>query len=394
MQEDPSTEKITRLWTRGLSGKALGLEFDKKTQKVYPPAKAKPLSHFYASKVSELGHGAFGVVRQATHLASKKDCVVKTVRQDAVGRSYMEIHQEDDHFSTLLELSTNPHPNLVEYLDFLVGPNYVFIVMERLCGLELFDIVCESAPIDDDFCKDIMLQVLSALKACHQRGIIHRDVKLESFARRTESTSSELVLMDFGLSCPAETRQDREIVGSLLYTAPEIFSRDYNTKADVWPAGVMLFVMLTGEFPFNHDPQSGLICAGFHEGDSLTEAFSRDVVCQLPETTVDLLKGLLVMSPKSRLTAAAALEHSWFQSPDDVPTSLTSQPPRPNKGKMKAARAMSTMCKMPCTANHKLLAESVEQEQNKTTNGKASDCKHGFSPLAAIAQFVPCICSK
>merc|ERR1711879_461383 len=68
-------------------------------------------------------------------------------------------------------------------------------------------------------------------------GLIHRDVKLENLRFRLPGAENELVLLDFGLSCPAVPECERQVVGTLLYTAPEVFSKWYSTLVP-GPAGV------------------------------------------------------------------------------------------------------------------------------------------------------------
>merc|ERR1719399_981741 len=129
------------------------------------------------------------------------------------------------------------HPNVIRYFDFLFGPHFRFTIMERLGGPELFTYLVEKAPVTESFCQHVMQQLLCALDHVHSSMLlIHRDVKLENLRFRTNSPNSELVLLDFGLSIRASTKSlfpqvpsEKDIVGTLLYVAPEIFSKTYTT---------------------------------------------------------------------------------------------------------------------------------------------------------------------
>ena len=159
-------------------------------------------------------------------------------------------------------------------------------------------------------------------------------MKLESFRfRRAGDHTSELALLDFGLCCPAEPQASRDVVGTMLYTAPEVFSGDYSTKVDAWSAGVMLFVMLTGQFPVN-DATVGP--AGEYQYTDAWHARHR-----LPRLALDLVERLLALDPKERLTAAAALGHGWFADRGAVLGTRWADFPSVPKTAYLSARALS-----------------------------------------------------
>merc|ERR1711972_85775 len=159
-------------------------------------------------------------------------------------------------------------------------------------------------------------QVLSALTHIHAVrgiGLIHRDVKLENLRFRTQDASSDLVLVDFGLSCAASPDQKRGIVGTLLYMAPEIFSTHYSTKVDVWSCGVLLYIILTGKPPWKQGHSTGLcLNKQLSNGTAVKVALDASEIANAPPDAVGLLKGLLVTEPDARLTAAEAGEHAWI----------------------------------------------------------------------------------
>merc|ERR1711972_41155 len=131
-------------------------------------------------------------------------------------------------------------------------------------------------------------QVLSALTHIHAVrgiGLIHRDVKLENLRFRTQDASSDLVLVDFGLSCAASPEQKRGIVGTLLYMAPEIFSTHYSTKVDVWSAGVLLYIILTGKPPWKQAQSAGLRPS---DGSAVLLALDAEEVANAPPPAVAL----------------------------------------------------------------------------------------------------------
>merc|ERR1740123_1488481 len=103
-----------------------------------------------------------------------------------------------------------------------------------------------------------MTQVLTALSHLHDVvGLIHRDVKLANFRYRSRSPDSELVLLDFGLAGFINRPWDRTCCGTKMFMAPEVLSQSVQQKhmaaMDLWAAGVILFVLLTGDSPIQEN---------------------------------------------------------------------------------------------------------------------------------------------
>merc|ERR1712079_253581 len=123
--------------------------------------------------------------------------------------------------------------------------------------------------------------------------------------------------MGFGLCCPAKPDQQRGIVGTMMYMAPEIHTGYYSTQVDVWSCGVVFYIILTGKAPWNLDRDAGYSPNQITEG-ALAAAFEvPEIKCAHP-LAVQLLKGLLVYAANERHTAAVALECLWFSECSQV----------------------------------------------------------------------------
>merc|ERR1719161_1732914 len=116
-----------------------------------------------------------------------------------------------DLHGLLLQMTLNqPHPNVVQHLDFLVGQDFLCVVLERLQGQLLSQFIQKRPEIPEGNCRSIMSQTMSALSYIHSSSVrlIHRDVKLDSlWVRSTDSTSPsvpQVVMVDFGICCPAD----------------------------------------------------------------------------------------------------------------------------------------------------------------------------------------------
>ena len=116
------------------------------------------------------------------------------------------------------------------------------MVFERLDGGELFDRLDQQADYhyDERAARALVGSMLSAVRYCHNRGIVHRDLKLENFLFETTAPSATLKLIDFGLSKHFEHGEvQREAVGTPYTVAPEVLRGRYDEKCDVWAVGVI-----------------------------------------------------------------------------------------------------------------------------------------------------------
>jgi calcium-dependent protein kinase len=183
---------------------------------------------------------------------------------------------------------------------------------------------------------DIMSQVLSALVYCHDRGVIHRDVKLENVFVSSYS-HLQLKLADFGLAVILNKgKTTKGAAGTLLYMAPEVFHEEYNQKADVWSCGVLFYMIVFGKPPYHaknseemlKKAKIGPLFYNWHE------------VQDIDEDLFSLLDGMLKTDPKERLSAKDALKHLWIEK------NLNKE-----KKKKKDFSKMTTNLMSPCKMN-------------------------------------------
>lgn len=313
-EEDEAADRINLLWAAGLTATSLKLASGK-TQVPLPKEKTLDYDTVYTTTDCMLGEGSFGQVHPAQHVSSGTKCVVKSVAKAAVGQDYLEEHEKRDTFSLLLDISAERHPNVVAYLDFMMSPITVYVVMESLQGDELIDVLSSRHDVTEGFCRHAMQHLLAALGHIHSHGLIHRDVKVNALRFRTNdatTSSHDLVLYDFGHSCRADT-EIKTIVGTALYMAPEVFTSAYSEKVDLWSAGVVLYLMLTADFPWKVDVPRAV------RPHELKKAFS--ALQGVSENAAGLCKKLLSPEPGERISASDALKADvWLldSSSDDT----------------------------------------------------------------------------
>jgi len=205
------------------------------------------------------------------------------------------------------------HPNIVQLLDHFETDDHVCLVLEYVDGMDLYSMMVarKFKVMPEKQIRKIMNQLVDALLHCHSKGIIHRDVKLDNILM---DRHGNVKLCDFGLCDITPSSQNtllRGWVGSLEYAAPEILHRiPYNgPKVDVWSAGVVLFALLYGEFPFFVED---FLKTGVHP--ALTWPDTQHPVAF--RGTSDCVKGLVTVMldsvPDRRISLQSVFDHEWF----------------------------------------------------------------------------------
>mmetsp|Transcript_1951 Transcript_1951/g.3384 ORF Transcript_1951/g.3384 Transcript_1951/m.3384 type:complete len:197 (+) Transcript_1951:426-1016(+) len=151
-----------------------------------------------------------------------------------------------------------------------------------------------------------MKKLFSALNHMHAQGVVHRDIKPENIML---AKNGELKLIDFGLSKRQQgNKKLKTIAGTPYYMAPEVLEGQYDSKCDCWSVGVLLYVFMSGYLPFQGDNRNEVFSkiqnAKYHFKHQEFEVCSPEVI--------DLIKRLLIVDPKKRLSAGEALKHIWF----------------------------------------------------------------------------------
>jgi len=264
-----------------------------------------------------IGKGAFADVRFATHDTTGKRVAVKVITNQ-------RMCQEDVQTEIANQRSLD-HRHIVKVLDVVRSGQTTNLVMEyapaRLNAL--FNSSSDRKGPPENEVRRIFKQVLQAVAFCHDSGIVHRDIKPENILL---DNHGDVKLTDFGLSARVSTGAKlTRACGSPSYIAPEILRQSTydGQKADSWSCGVLLYILLTGERPFQgKTPQETL---------HLVKAGVYPLPCSCLEAT-DLLRRLMSVDPAQRCSLHDALQHPWLLGTDsgvaqvDVDTSIRSIP--------------------------------------------------------------------
>ncbi|KAH0459572.1 hypothetical protein IEQ34_012386 [Dendrobium chrysotoxum] len=264
-----------------------------------------------------LGQGTFAKVYHGRDLRSGESVAIKVVSKDHIRRESCLSAQIQREISIM---SLVGHPNVVELKEVMATRSRIFVVMEFVRGGELFSVVARGR-LPEVLARRYFRQLISAVDFCHSRGVSHRDLKPENLLL---DISGNLKVSDFGLSAlPDQLRHDGLLhtqCGTPAYVAPEVLrSRGYDgDRADIWSCGVILFVLLAGFLPFQHENLMRMYSKVFRADYQIPPWFSPDAR--------RLISRLLIADPKTRISIPEILRHSWLRC-SDFPSPISISPP-------------------------------------------------------------------
>ena len=157
---------------------------------------------------------------------------------------------------------------------------------------------------------------MSCIQYCHNKNICHRDLKPENllYLNAGSEENNRIKVIDFGLSQACDRLKTK--VGTAYYVSPEILSGNYTQLCDIWSAGVILYILLSGDPPFN-GPNDNYI---YTKISQMKFTFPENKWKNISNDAKDLICHMLV--PESeRYTAEQVLAHPWFKNASDVPLS-------------------------------------------------------------------------
>ncbi|KAI3705413.1 hypothetical protein L1987_75650 [Smallanthus sonchifolius] len=181
--------------------------------------------------------------------------------------------------------------------------------MELCGGGELFERIAQKGHYSERKAADLLRTIASVIEACHSLGVVHRDLKPENFLFVDKDEDSPLKAIDFGLSVffkPGAVFTD--ILGSPYYVAPEVLLKHYGCEVDIWSAGVILYVLLSGVPPFWGETEDDV----FREILKGEIDFSFNPWPVISTSAKDLIKKMLLRDRGRRITAHEILRHPWI----------------------------------------------------------------------------------
>ncbi|KAL3468451.1 hypothetical protein BJX64DRAFT_5729 [Aspergillus heterothallicus] len=258
--------------------------------------------------LEEMGQGAYGEVKLARlkknpakkvvlKYVTKKRILVDTWTRDRrLGTVPLEIHVLD-----YLRKDGLKHPNIVEMEGFFEDDinYYIEMLPHGLPGMDLFDYIELKTHMDEQECRSIFKQVVSAIHHLHTKAlVVHRDIKDENVILDGEG---RIKLIDFGSAAYIKNGPFDVFVGTIDYAAPEVLQgKSYRGKEqDIWALGILLYTIVYKENPF-------------YNIDEILDHPLRVPFLPFSEECIDLIRKMLDRDVDNRLTIGEVLEHPWM----------------------------------------------------------------------------------
>ncbi|KAL9407512.1 hypothetical protein AB3S75_046122 [Citrus x aurantiifolia] len=261
-----------------------------------------------------LGEGNFGKVKFAQDLDSGLPFAVKILEKNRI----IHLKITDQIKREIATLKPLKHANVVRLHEVLASKSKIYMVLEYVTGGELFDKIASKGRLQEAEGRKLFQQLIDGVSYCHNKGVFHRDLKLENILL---DSKGNIKISDFGLSAlPQHFRDDgllHTTCGSPNYVAPEVLAnRGYDgATSDIWSCGVILYVILTGYLPFD-DRNLAVLYQKIFRGDFKLPKW-------LSPGAQNLLRKILEPNPVKRITIAGIKADEWFEqdytpaNPDD-----------------------------------------------------------------------------
>ncbi|KAF2692157.1 serine/threonine-protein kinase-like protein chk1 [Lentithecium fluviatile CBS 122367] len=269
-----------------------------------------------------IGMGAYASIRKATPLHTNNPVIAVKFINKEHAFTQGRLTPKQLKIEIALHKYLGKHPHIIQCLHSGEDPLWSWIAMELAEGGDLFDKIEADEGVPEDIAHFYFTQMISAVGYMHSKGVAHRDLKPENVLL---SKDGDLKLADFGLAAmfkkDGKARNCNTVCGSPPYIAPEIVSGRRSKRADIldvgyaanicdiWSCGVVLFVLLVGNTPWDEPTMQSYEFKEYVE----TEGRTTDPLWQnLPPEIVSLLRGMLKLDPATRFTLDEIRTHPWF----------------------------------------------------------------------------------
>ena len=261
--------------------------------------------------VKQLGKGGYGKVYE---VRSKKTGELRACKQ----LSKLDVKNVEKFRREIDILKGLDHPNIIKLYELFESERSLYLIMEECKGGEVFDRIIqrikEKQMYSEKDAANIIQQVMSCIQYCHNKDICHRDLKPENllYLKPGNEKDNRLKVIDFGLSQHKKNLKTK--VGTAYYVSPEILTGNYTELCDIWSAGVILYILLSGIPPFNGSSDSVIYQKIMEMKFSFPEAQwkyvskeAKDLICHM------------IAPESSRYNAEKVLNHPWFKNANSTP---------------------------------------------------------------------------
>ena len=263
--------------------------------------------------IKQLGKGGYGKVYE---VKNKKTGEIRACKH----LSKLSIKNLEKFEREINILIKTDHPHIIKLYEVFESQRSLYLVMEECKGGEVFDKIIEHIQSKQMYSEkdaaNMFLQLMSSIEYCHNNGICHRDLKPENllYLNAGNEKDNPIKVIDFGLSQIFTDRKLKTKVGTAYYVAPEILMGDYNEKCDIWSAGVILYIFLSGDPPFNGPNDTAI----YNKISQMKFSFPEKKWRNISNEAKDLIIHMLAPE-KERYNAKQVLAHPWFKNAKNTP---------------------------------------------------------------------------
>nr|XP_057945996.1 MAP/microtubule affinity-regulating kinase 3a isoform X5 [Doryrhamphus excisus] len=248
-----------------------------------------------------IGKGNFAKVKLARHILTGREVAIKIIDKTQLNPNSLQKLFREVRIMKILN-----HPNIVKLFEVIETERTLYLVMEYASGGEVFDYLVAHGRMKEKEARAKFRQIVSAVQYCHQKRIVHRDLKAENLLLDADMN---IKIADFGFSNEFTVGNKLDtFCGSPPYAAPELFQgKKYDgPEVDVWSLGVILYTLVSGSLPF--------------DGQNLKELRERvlrgkyRIPFYMSTDCENLLKRFLVLNPAKRGTLEQIMKDRWINA--------------------------------------------------------------------------------
>ncbi|XP_061582101.1 serine/threonine-protein kinase MARK1 [Cololabis saira] len=248
-----------------------------------------------------IGKGNFAKVKLARHILTSREVAIKIIDKTQLNPTSLQ-----KLFREVSVMKILNHPNIVKLYEVIETEKTLYLVMEYASGGEVFDYLVAHGRMKEKEARAKFRQIVSAVEYCHQKRIVHRDLKAENLLLDADMN---IKIADFGFSNEFTLGSKLDtFCGSPPYAAPELFQgKKYDgPEVDVWSLGVILYTLVSGSLPF--------------DGQNLKELRERvlrgkyRIPFYMSTDCENLLKKLLVLNPGKRGSLQQIMKERWMNA--------------------------------------------------------------------------------
>ncbi|XP_031437416.1 MAP/microtubule affinity-regulating kinase 3 isoform X5 [Clupea harengus] len=248
-----------------------------------------------------IGKGNFAKVKLARHILTGREVAIKIIDKTQLNPTSLQKLFREVRIMKILN-----HPNIVKLFEVIETEKTLYLIMEYASGGEVFDYLVAHGRMKEKEARAKFRQIVSAVQYCHQKRIVHRDLKAENLLLDADMN---IKIADFGFSNEFTVGNKLDtFCGSPPYAAPELFQgKKYDgPEVDVWSLGVILYTLVSGSLPF--------------DGQNLKELRERvlrgkyRIPFYMSTDCENLLKRFLVLNPSKRGTLEQIMKDRWINA--------------------------------------------------------------------------------